>query len=559
MVSKIQTVLGPISPEDLGRTLTHGHLPFGYDKFYIEPPKKFKEFLENKIGIDNIGFIRQFPYSNRHNIQFNDDDSQSAVLYDLELYKEFGGGAIVENTSHGLQRNVQYMKEVSQKTGIHVIAGTGYYLASVQPPSILAQSQETMYNMMLTELTARCVEQHDVKCGFIGEVASGWPLHEFEKRAIQAAGEVQEEVRCPVSFHSGRHPDAPFEIIRLFQESGGDAKKAVMSHIERTLYEDEEILEFSSLGSYCQFDLFGNECSYYQVNPAADMPSDAQRIDKIMCLLYEGKEDKILLAHDIHTKHRLIKFGGHGYSHILNNVLLKMLMRVHYDLMLFKQFGGGAIVENSNHGLERDAKFLKEVSQKTGIHVIAGTGHYISLVQPPSVLSQSKEAMYDLIMTELTTGCVDQPDVKCGFIGEVGSGWPLHEFEKRAIIATGEVQAQLGCPVSFHPGRHPEAPFEIIRLYQEAGGDARKAVMSHLDRTLIKPEDVLEFSNLGCYCQFDLFGTECSLYQLNLSVDMLSDAQRMDKIMCLVDAGKEDRILIIHQGKLSLKQDHPYL
>lgn len=56
------------------------------------------------------------------------------------------------------------------------------------------------------------------------------------------------------------------------------------------------------------------------------------------------------------------------------------------------------------------------------------------------------------------------------------------DFEKKTIRATGEVQAQLGCPVSFHPGRNPKAPFEIIRLYLEAGGAADKAIMSHLDR-----------------------------------------------------------------------------
>jgi phosphotriesterase-related protein len=59
------------------------------------------------------------------------------------------------------------------------------------------------------------------------------------------------------------------------------------------------------------------------------------------------------------------------------------------------------------------------------------------------------------------------------------------EFERRAIQATGEVQAELGCPVSFHSGRHPDAPFEIIRLFQEAGGDVRKAVMSHLESKFI--------------------------------------------------------------------------
>lgn len=44
-------------------------------------------------------------------------------------------------------------------------------------------------------------------------------------------------------------------------------------------------------------------------------------------LVKEGYEDKIVVAHDIHTKNRLTKYGGHGYSHILNNIVPKMLMR----------------------------------------------------------------------------------------------------------------------------------------------------------------------------------------------------------------------------------------
>jgi phosphotriesterase-related protein len=73
-----------------------------------------------------------------------------------------------------------------------------------------------------------------------------------------------------------------------------------------TLYEDDQLLEFATLGCYCQFDLFGNECSFYQINPRADMPSDAQRIDKIKHMIEEKRSDRILLAHDIHTKHRLV-------------------------------------------------------------------------------------------------------------------------------------------------------------------------------------------------------------------------------------------------------------
>jgi phosphotriesterase-related protein len=72
----------------------------------------------------------------------------------------------------------------------------------------------------------------------------------------------------------------------------------------------EDLLEFSSLGTYCQFDLFGTECSLYQMNLSVDMPSDAQRMDKVVSLIEAGKEDRILLAHDIHTKHRLVNFYG---------------------------------------------------------------------------------------------------------------------------------------------------------------------------------------------------------------------------------------------------------
>lgn len=48
---------------------------------------------------------------------------------------------------------------------------------------------------------------------------------------------------------------------------------------------------------------------------------------RIRMLVDEGYEDRILIAHDVHTKNRLMKYGGHGYSHILKNIVPKMLIR----------------------------------------------------------------------------------------------------------------------------------------------------------------------------------------------------------------------------------------
>jgi len=120
---------------------------------------------------------------------------------------------------------------------------------------------------------------------------------------------------------------APFDIMRILQEAGGKAEKIVMSHLDRTIEDLDKLVEFAAIGCYCEYDLFGIETSHYQLCKHVDMPSDAQRIWRIKHLLDAGFEDKILIGQDIHTKHRLEKYGGHGYSHILNNVLPMMKIR----------------------------------------------------------------------------------------------------------------------------------------------------------------------------------------------------------------------------------------
>ena len=46
--------------------------------------------------------------------------------------------------------------------------------------------------------------------------------------------------------------------------------------------------------------------SFWQMCASTDMLSDAQRIQKVKLLIEAGYIDRILLAHDIHTKHRLV-------------------------------------------------------------------------------------------------------------------------------------------------------------------------------------------------------------------------------------------------------------
>ena len=59
------------------------------------------------------------------------------------------------------------------------------------------------------------------------------------------------------------------------------------------------------------------------------------------------------------------------------------------------------------------------------------------------------------------------------------------DFEKRSLRSAAAVQSELGSPAIIHPGRNPKAPFEIMRIFLEAGAQAEMTVMSHLDSEYI--------------------------------------------------------------------------
>ena len=73
-----------------------------------------------------------------------------------------------------------------------------------------------------------------------------------------------------------------------------------------------------------------------------------------------------------------------------------------------------------------------------------------------------------------------------------------------------------GAPLIIHPGRDDRSPFEIISILESAGANIDRTVMSHLDRTLQNETKLLEFAKLGCIMEYDLFGIECSHYQVQM-------------------------------------------
>ena len=148
-----------------------------------------------------------------------------------------------------------------------------------------------------------------------------WPLTDSERKILKASAIAQQETGSAILIHPGRDENAPAEIIEVLAETGADVSRVIMGHLDRTVTRFETLRRLASTGCYLEWDLFGNESSSYRANPAIDHPNDATKLQHIAWLISQGYGDKITIAHDICTNHRLVKYGGHGYFYILKHIV----------------------------------------------------------------------------------------------------------------------------------------------------------------------------------------------------------------------------------------------
>ena len=70
---------------------------------------------------------------------------------------------------------------------------------------------------------------------------------------------------APLIIHPGRDERSPPHILDVLEEAGADLSRTVMSHIDRTVFADDALLQLAKRGCYLEYDMFGTEVSHYQV------------------------------------------------------------------------------------------------------------------------------------------------------------------------------------------------------------------------------------------------------------------------------------------------------
>jgi phosphotriesterase-related protein len=224
------------------------------------------------------------------------------------------------------------------------------------------------------------------------------------------------------------------------------------------------------------------------------------------------------------------------------------------EIEIFKKHGGETITEVTLDGIGRDVLRLADVSKKTGVNIIAATGHYIFETHPDIVRRSSSNQLADFYIDEIHTGIGDT-GIRPGIIGEIGTSYLLHPEEVKVLRGAARAQRETNLAITIHLDPGSRRGHEVLDiLVKEEGVQPDRIILGHTEFALAHKdietgeglEYILSLADRGCYIEFELCGNTTVYKKEKGSWVLPTDFQRTKAIAKLCLNGYSDRVLLSH-------------
>ncbi|MGP4048148.1 phosphotriesterase family protein [Streptomyces sp. 2A115] len=300
-VPAVRTVLGDVSPADLGLCDAHDHL-------FLSSPRLPRQELRDA----------------------------SAATAELAAFRAAGGGSVVQWTPYGLGRRAADLPLLARSTGVHVVAATGLHQAAHYAPELLGELRGRLAGLFVSELTEG-LGTSGVRAGFI-KVAGGFHAVDAHARwTMTAAAEAHHRTGAPIAVHLELGTGALDVLDLLCGELGVAPHRVILGHLNRS---PDLVVhrEAADAGAYLAFD------GPSRANHATDwcMP------DAVRALADAGFGDRLLLGGDTTTAGARSVNGGPGMPYLLRRVKPRLELALGKDLM------GRILTENPGRAFSAD-------------------------------------------------------------------------------------------------------------------------------------------------------------------------------------------------------------
>ncbi len=320
---KLNSVCGELTREQLGTVTTHEHVMLDLTAFYQElPVPGIEDPATQKVEMWNLGILSRDCYALKDNLRLDDEEVQAE---ELARFREAGGDTVVDASLPGIGRDPEALRRISEKTGLNIVMGTGFYVGETHPKALDSMTDRQIADLMVRELTEG-VDGTGIKAGYIGEIGISEIFDDKERRVLRAAAIAQKDTGVAINVHINPWTTNGLEASDILLKAGTPADRICISHID---VEDREdyVLALLEKGVYVEFDNFGKE--YYIRREVRNsgygcFVHDTDRVSFLKKLIEKGYLSQILLSCDLCLKNLMHKYGGWGYDHVLTNIVPMM-------------------------------------------------------------------------------------------------------------------------------------------------------------------------------------------------------------------------------------------
>jgi len=268
----IRTTTGWASPDELGRTLIHEHVLIGFPGWDLDAKAP----------------------------RFERDEVMARAVDQMQELLDLGVRTFVDPCPMDLGRNVEFLAELSQKSGMRIICTTGAYLeAEGITHTFRHLPVEELTEIFVGEITTG-VGDTGIRAGAVKIATGSRVVSEYERKLVTAGARAARETGVPIISHT-QNASCGGDQIDLVTAEGVPAGRMVVGHSDGT--EDHWYQRsLAERGAFVGFDRFG----------ISIIVSDEVRIRNVLRLAEAGHTERIMLSHDsiMHWLGRPVPFAN---------------------------------------------------------------------------------------------------------------------------------------------------------------------------------------------------------------------------------------------------------
>lgn len=291
----IRTILADLSPDRLstGATMIHEHLTGSYSS----PPAA--------RGAQPPGSRERA-----------DTPNVDLMVEEMRATRFDGVHCIVDSALRRRSaENVDEMRQIASRSGLHIVLGGGYYKAPY-PPEVTQMSEDQLTDQFCRDAAAQ-------RWGAIGEIGTSLETHPDERKVMRAVSKAHVRTGLPIFTHNPHEscPKCAMEQLDLYQSHGVNMANLCIGHLSTIKLEDDPhgdtLKAVAKRGAFIGFDTVGHEMTQSHI-------PEAQKVKMFIMMLEAGHENQLLLSGDFAQANNIKANWGNGWSSVVLQFVPKL-------------------------------------------------------------------------------------------------------------------------------------------------------------------------------------------------------------------------------------------